>query len=372
MKDQRILIKNIYYMLAYAFQSLNLLDDEKIAVEDFEHVHDLFAAILARGASRQLKQGLWRTYRNERDDLSALRGKIDLERTIQNRMRQTNRIACAYDELSENNLFNQIVKTTALLLLRHGDVEKDHRQELRRAVDYFSGVDLIDPKAVSWSRIRFNRGNRSYRLLLGICQLVLEGMLLTTDRGETKLAAFADDQRMSRLYEKFLLEYYRQEHPELKARAARIPWALDDGEDALLPALQSDILLENPAGDRVLILDAKYYRETLAKGRFDNRTIHSANLYQIFTYVKNQDANMKGPHTVSGMLLYAKTDEAIQPDQRYRMSGNRIDVKTLDLNRDFSEIRVQLDQIAAEHLTESEASLTEPIEPKTMIQQDPA
>ena len=33
------------------------------------------------------------------------------------------------------------------------------------------------------------------------------------------------------------------------------------------------------------------------------------------------------------------------------MSGNKISVKTLDLNRPFSEMAGQLDQIAAEHFS---------------------
>ena len=57
------------------------------------------------------------------------------------------------------------------------------------------------------------------------------------------------------------------------------------------------------------------------------------------------------PHKVSGMLLYAATDEAIQPDNSYQMSGNKISVKTLDLNRDFSEIAAQLNAIVAEHFS---------------------
>ena len=42
----------------------------------------------------------------------------------------------------------------------------------------------------------------------------------------------------------------------------------------------------------------------------------------------------------------AATDEDIQPDATYRMSGNRIGATTLDLDRPFEEIRAQLDGIA--------------------------
>jgi len=64
----------------------------------------------------------------------------------------------------------------------------------------------------------------------------------------------------------------------------------------------------------------------------------------IFTYVKNMDAANSGK--VSGLLLYAKTDEEIVPDSDYIMSGNRISVKTLDLNTDFFNISRQLNAIA--------------------------
>lgn len=72
-------------------------------------------------------------------------------------------------------------------------------------------------------------------------------------------------------------------------------------------------------------------------------TLHSGNLYQIFTYVKKLDTERTG--NVSGMLLYAKTDEVVLPNNEYKMGGNAISVKTLDLDCDFTEIKKQLDDI---------------------------
>ena len=66
--------------------------------------------------------------------------------------------------------------------------------------------------------------------------------------------------------------------------------------------------------------------------------------------MKNRDTEFGDqPHEVSGMLLYARTDEMIQPDNIYRMSGNQISVKTLDLNHEFSEIAKQLNAIVSTH-----------------------
>lgn len=99
--------------------------------------------------------------------------------------------------------------------------------------------------------------------------------------------------------------------------------------------------------------DAKYYEHT-TQTQYDKHTLHSNNLYQIFTYVKNKEYELREEqHEVAGMLLYAKTEEEIQPDQKYKMSGNRISVRTLDLNLDFSEIRKQLDGIVEEYFEEA-------------------
>ena len=86
------------------------------------------------------------------------------------------------------------------------------------------------------------------------------------------------------------------------------------------------------------------------QNQYSVNTIHSGNLYQIFTYVKNKDAAFGDqPHTVSGMLLYAQTDEIVQPNHVYHMSGNKITVRTLDLNQPFSQIAAQLDSIVVSH-----------------------
>ena len=72
--------------------------------------------------------------------------------------------------------------------------------------------------------------------------------------------------------------------------------------------------------------------------------LNSANLYQIFTYVKNEDKANSG--NVSGMLLYARTTEETEPFLSVKMGGNQIDVRSLDLNRSFYEIASALDEIA--------------------------
>ena len=336
-----ILVNNIYYMLTYAFQVLHQSNYDEISTEPFDNVQDLFAAILSKGIAQQLKQGLHREYINKTEDLSVMHGKLDFQGTIKNQVLSRKLLSCEYDELSENNVFNQIIKTTVLLLLKEDDVRDESKIALKKEMLFFSGVDEIDPFTIRWDLLRFNRNNQSYRMLLSICQFIIEGLLLTTDDGSVKLAQFLDEQRMCRLYEKFILEFYKKEVPEVKANASKIEWQLDDGVSALLPTMQSDIMLT--CGGKTLIIDAKYYSHA-TQVQFGKHTLHSNNIYQIFAYVKNRDVGNTG--NVAGLLLYAKTDEDITPDMTVVMSGNQIGAKTLDLNCDFKNISTQLKSIA--------------------------
>lgn len=76
-KDKSIFIK-IYYMLSYAFQTLNQENYEDVAAESFDEMYDLLAMILAKGIGIQLKQGLYREYINRQEELPVMRGKINL------------------------------------------------------------------------------------------------------------------------------------------------------------------------------------------------------------------------------------------------------------------------------------------------------
>ena len=159
------------------------------------------------------------------------------------------------------------------------------------------------------------------------------------------MTAFSDE-HMARLYEKFILEYYYQHHTYLsEVKSGRVKWNLvgENSESMIrfLPAMQTDIMLR--LKEKTLIIDAKYYGRTLQK-QFDKYSLHSNNMYQIFTYVKNLDKD--STVNVAGILLYAKTDEDITPDAAFNIGGNRIGAKTLDLNKEFPLIAAQLDKLA--------------------------
>lgn len=337
-------IQNIYYMLSYAFQVLKEQGYKSLETEEFHNMGELCAAILCKGVSLQLKRGLGKEYIPATDVLSGIRGKIELADSIKRNSFQKQQLTCSFEDFTVNSRMNQILKTTMLVLIS-SEISKPRKKGLRKLLVFFSGIDQLDVHSINW-HFQYNRNNQTYRLLMGICNLVLKGLLQTNTEGTNKLMDFLDEQRMSRLYEKFILEYYRKEIPQIKAQASQIAWQLDDDFSEMLPIMQTDIMLSK--GERILIIDAKYYAHT-TQSQYDAKTLHSANLYQIFTYVKNKEVGLsESPHEVSGMLLYAKTDNDSSLDKTYLMSGNRIAIKTLDLDCNFTTIKAQLNTIIEE------------------------
>jgi 5-methylcytosine-specific restriction enzyme subunit McrC len=328
-------------MLAYAFQILREQGYANCGTEEFENTADLLSAILVKGVSVQIKRGLGRTYIEETEPLSCMRGKIDITGSIKQQTFIKRQLICTHDEFDVDSYMNRILKTTMELLLKY-DIPK-RKKELRDLLLYFKDVGTLDIHTINWG-FRFDRNNQSYRMLMYVCYLIIKGLLQTSADGSVKMMQFLDEKQMCLLYQKFILEYYRKHYPQTRPAASHINWALDNGMDFMLPEMESDVMLHY--GKKTLIIDAKYYEHT-TQTRYGVNKIHSGNLYQIFTYVKNKAAE---GGEVSGLLLYAKTDESVQPDNDYIMSGNKISVRTLDLDRSFSEIQTQLNAVADEFI----------------------
>lgn len=64
------------------------------------------------------------------------------------------------------------------------------------------------------------------------------------------------------------------------------------------------------------------------------------------TYKKEMHISMKEEMLAA---LSSGTDEEVVPNHTYQMHGNKISVRSLDMDKPFAEIRMQLDDIAKEH-----------------------
>ena len=84
-------------MLSYAFKVLNEQGYKKIATEEFNNTAELMATILAKGIAVQLKRGLGKEYIAQTEDLSSLRGKIDIAESIKTQSMLRKKLICTYN-----------------------------------------------------------------------------------------------------------------------------------------------------------------------------------------------------------------------------------------------------------------------------------
>lgn len=338
-------IKNVYWMLAYAFDTLKEKGTQSIKTEDFDNIYDMLSAILVKALNYQVKKGLNREYVTNTDVLSGVKGKILISDSIKYNTLKDHKLMCEYDEFSINSYMNKIIKSTLMYLVKTDKIDIKYRSSIKKLLVYFKEVELIEFNSVSWTSIKYDRNNVTYRMIMNVCYLIIEGLILTNQKGENKLTEFIDEQKLSALYEKFVRAYYIKHFPSLHAKAMHIDWNIEEESVGLLPNMKTDITLTYK--DKTLIIDTKCYEHTLHSSYLsDKKTIISNHAYQIFAYVKNKDVDNTG--NISGMMLYAKTDEEEWPDQTNYFGKNKITFKTLDLTKDFEYVSEQLDEIAKE------------------------
>jgi 5-methylcytosine-specific restriction enzyme subunit McrC len=94
--------------------------------------------------------------------------------------------------------------------------------------------------------------------------------------------------------------------------------------------------------NRKIIIDTKYYRECLQE-HYNKETIISSNLYQIFTYVKNAEAQGGSATNCEGILIYPTVKKEF--DLAYSIENHKISIKTISLNQGWRNISNDLMKI---------------------------
>lgn len=337
-KNSSIPIQNIYYMLSYAYQTLNLSEYKQIGTEEFQNVNELYAEILSIGIPVLIRGGLSRDYISVEENSNVIKGKIDINATIKKNTLVNKKVAVVYDEFSENILLNQIIKATLVYLSRSNKISRKKRRLFYGLLPYFTEVSDVELDLGLWKNVRYNRQNIRYQFIVDVCRYLYEQLLFDESATSQMIKEVQDEQRLSTLYEKFIFAFFKRE-TKYKVSRPQIQWRVDDGFTEALPIMQTDLVLQKD--NKTLIMDAKFYSENMV-ARFEGGSAKqiSGNLYQMFAYINNW--REKPDETVAGMLLYAKTTAINQPNHIYHIKGNQIFVVSLDLQQDYSGIKTDL------------------------------
>lgn len=331
-------IENIYYLLSYSWNMLDEKNRLNVSTAGITKLIDLLAKVLVNSTRLILKRGLEQSYVEYETTVAGLKGKLLASETLKSNAFYHQRTICRFDEFSPDVLMNRILLTTLRKLMFVRTLDRNLKEDIRNLLCMFPEISQIEITKSVFSRIRYNRNNRFYNFVLNVCDLINDNILPSEDRGDLLFSDFTRDEvKMYRLFESFVFNFYRIELKGIyTVRRESISWQFefDNPEHAaFIPGMLTDITLEN--FERKIIIDTKYYQDTLAE-RFERKKVRSANLYQLFSYLLNQQRDSDRNLRTTGILLYPAVEKDY--DLNFRYENHEIGIKTVNLNQNWTEI----------------------------------
>lgn len=357
---RRIPIQNIYYILCYAWGMGEMRGKVCVGVENCPSLADLLVHILLNATDDILKRGMAQGYSVYGEEMDGIKGKIDIGETLKQGKYRQGRMYCRYDELTSDVLINQILFSTLIDSNKAPGLSSENKDRIIKTLRRMPETKRIRITDYVFHSVRLHRNNRHYHFALNVCKLLHQSALPNESMaGRREFLDLQDDERlMNRIFEKFLMNFYKQEcrqdFPEVRRSHIRFqltPYGMTfakstDEAYALLPVMETDVTLYNPQTKKKIILDAKYYKDTLVSRYGEKGKIRRDHLSQILTYVMNQE-NDSQPHTkeTQGILVYPTVDTELDVSYVYKNTSHVIRVSTVNLNQDWRLIEQRLKEL---------------------------
>ncbi len=274
-----------------------------------------------------------------------MKGKIEIASSIKANLFQKKLTNCSYDDLSSNILLNQILVSTLKNLTKTKDLDKGILTEIVKLQRMFVGVSILKINNKHFKLLQISRNQHFYSFLMNVCELIHLNSLPDEKEGSFLFMNFSQDERkMNQLFEAFVRNFYKIELKDIfKTSRETIQWQFgvpNETNRKYLPQMQTDISLENE--NRKIIIDAKYYKETMTVN-YDKEKIHSSHLYQLNSYLLHQQTSNSKTKNATGILLYPTIEEEF--DLHYTYQNHNIYIKTINLNTHWSNISKRLREI---------------------------
>lgn len=154
---------------------LSLYDSDASKVEKHTgSILEVLIGLFCQKLWQCVRRGMVRQYEVRNENLAMLRGRISMPEQIRLNIVRPDRLACVFDEFSENNPLNQALKA-ALQVLRRVAKTQENQRNLAELLFCFQDVDDVTPAAIDWSRAGTNRLSTRYKPLLAMARLFIEG-----------------------------------------------------------------------------------------------------------------------------------------------------------------------------------------------------
>lgn len=316
----------LIHMLAVA-EDLRIADGALAALDTQRH--DLLELLIGLFANRLLaavRRGLPRRYVAHEEDLRLLRGRLDVKRQTTHLAVRPDRLACRFDELSENTPLNRVLKAAVARLAGLARRPANLRL-LAELASRFEAV-AVSPDPLR-EPVRLDRTNDDFHTLHRLACLFLRRDWQSTAGGRAE--GFSLLFPMNDLFEKFIAR--RLQHAlgagrvDLQSRRYLIA---DEGgarnKDKLFQ-VRPDAVIDAPGG--ATVLDTKWKR-LRPEDSEHKHGVKRKDVYQMLTYATAWKAKR--------LILLYPWHQGLQPqgiERRWRVAANGcpFDVATIDVGR---------------------------------------
>ncbi|MEH2163740.1 MAG: restriction endonuclease [Nostoc sp.] len=210
--NPKVPIQNLFGMLEYAYKLKGFRFLEGLMdCESLKDFYNNLAQILAHKVLERCRKGLYRTYLPKTQQLSYVRGRLDVQQVIQKPWNV--KLKCDYEKHTADVKENQILAWTLYIIGRSNLCSERVSPTIRKAYHALQGLITLQPcSAKDCIRRQYNRLNEDYRLLHILCRFFLENSSPIHEMGNYKTLPFLVD--MAYLYELFVAELLQKNAPQ--------------------------------------------------------------------------------------------------------------------------------------------------------------
>lgn len=248
--------------------------------------HTLLEVLIARFAGLAhdaVRRGMPRAYVPHEEDLPALRGRLDVTRQFTTLAATPHRLACRYDEFSDDIALNQVIKGAIKRLQRLARSHANQRSLAELALIY-AEVSTVPAAMLRWDRIVPDRTNARWQGLLRLAKLILGDRFQNSASGASDGFALLFD--MNVLFERYVARLLNPiamtAGVSLRAQGGRQPCLYPESGEKPLFETEPDLRLLRRDGSVAMILDTKWKALTIDP----NMGIKEADLYQMMAYAQ--------------------------------------------------------------------------------------
>ncbi len=246
-----------------------------------ETVLEILIRLFCGKLTDAVRRGMPRQYVDERDDMPALRGRLDITGQFTRLAASPQRLACQFDELSADTALNQVMRAAIKMLSKIASAPENQRS-LRELDFAYADIADIEPAAIAWESIVLDRTNERWAQLLSLAKLFLSNWRQHTSAGASDGYALLFE--MNVLFERYIERLLVR---ALAGTGFRVSGqgghrdCLYEGETGRFRT-RPDIIVRH-SEKVVLIIDTKWKRMT-ARIEDPKQGVSQADVYQMMAY----------------------------------------------------------------------------------------